>query len=155
MVERISCSSKFSKDIKLFMHVSSMCICYTCDHSVLCRVEIPLLPESCKDGADISLDCFHGDRIARAWSLQSDRALVGCFKNVQFVKIFSKRPSTVDLASIDRHNSPLAGVERPREMNGEELSERRVDQCKFTAKCICTTSKHYSINSSALWRALA
>ena len=39
--------------------------------------------------------------------------------------------TTVDLTSIDRHNSPLAGVERPREMDGEELSERRVDQCNL------------------------
>ena len=54
--------------------------------------------------------------------------LVGCFKGIKFAKIFNQRSTTVDLASIDRYNSPLAGVERPRETDGEELSERRVDK---------------------------
>ena len=108
-----------------------MYIYYTCNHSVLRKVEVLMLPKSYKDGADIPLVYLHRGRMARAWSLQLDRMLVGRFKSVQLAKIFSQRSSTVDLASIDRHNSPLAGVERPREIDGEELSERRVDQCNL------------------------
>ena len=87
-----------------------------------------MLPESCKDGADVSPVYFYTGRMARAYSLHSDRVLVGCFKSIEFAKIFNQRSTTVDLASIDRYNSPLAGVERPREMVGEEFSERRIDK---------------------------
>ena len=134
LVEGNSSSSKLSKNTKLSVHVSSACsyIYYACNHSVLHRAdraEVLMLPESCKDGADVSLVYFHRGRMARAWSLQSDRVLVGCFKSVESAKIFNQRSTTVDLTSIDRYNSPLAGVERPREMDGEEFSERRIYKC--------------------------
>ena len=87
-----------------------------------------MLPESCKDGADVSPVHFYTNQMARAYSFHSDRMLVGCFKSIEFAKIFNQRSTTVDLASIDRYNSPLAGVERPREMVGEEFSERRINK---------------------------
>ena len=87
-----------------------------------------MLPKNCKDRADVSPVYFYTGQMAGAYSLHSDRVLVGCFKSIEFAKIFNQRSTTVDLASIDRHNSPLAGVERPREMVGEEFSERGIDK---------------------------